>query len=543
MTVQQIESVETSVRRALHNSLGIKGPFLNDRDYLKVDLDGILHDDSLKDDERIRQSVYYSFLRKWKGLDTGIDKDAVAFEAWLAAEQQCLRSNEALYDEMRSGNYSIPVRVITLAQLTIRQILGFIDFDHIASLCRFGNGATSDLKRGSSHVRKSWRPSITFDAIPAACRVISGDRYLGSLVGGLRDLAVVDSNRMVMVPKSAKTSRTIAAEPTLNGFIQQGVGRYIRGRLLRFGVDLNDQTVNQVLASRANEMDLATIDLASASDTLCTALVKLLLPNDWFELLDSLRCKKSRYHSRSYHLQKFSSMGNAFTFELESMIFYALVNALRGAFPLPLTHSVISVYGDDIILPSAYFRMAKSVLSWAGFRINDDKSFTGDNGYKESCGKHYLYGAEVTPTYQKDVCSTPHDLVRLHNRIVRLGIRLNLRNEVADSAAIVRRHISAFPLKLRPGVGPLVDYDEYLVREDFRWETDWQDRIRVRSAVTTTKVLLMKDRKSNYAYFARKLRCPAFLSSDPKGQTSEVSGSRLVVIDKYHWRSASSRLP
>jgi len=337
---------------------------------------------------------------------------------------------------------------------------------------------------------------------------------------------------MVMVPKTVKTHRPIAAEPTLNGFIQQGVGRYIRKRLRMFCVDLDDQTINQDLASLAQEHGLSTIDLSSASDTLCTNLVKLLLPREWFELLDDLRCKNTDYKGKTYHLNKFSSMGNAYTFELESMIFYALVDSVS-------TSGVSLVYGDDIIVHNCDFRSTVEILTWAGFTTNADKSFSEGSRFYESCGRHYFDSEEVTPCYQKDVCTRPHDLVRLHNRLVRAGIRLNLRNELNAAARLVRDWSRKQFGRDSPGIGPLVEYDEYFIKEGFSWRDPTVDRIRIRSAITLTSTSRCEEEWQQTAYFGRKLRSPAFLSPDPQGQASDSLRPKLLVREKYHWRSAT----
>jgi hypothetical protein len=478
--------------------------------------------------------AFLSFLRKWKGFkDKRINPDKEAFETWTKSEQKCFLTNRRLYSEASTGAYSVAPGIICAAQRKILQILGPLRLDRITELCRFGNGATFDKRRGSTHAEKSCRPSVTFDAIPWACRVLAHDRYLGSLVGPLRNLKIVSANRMVMVPKNVKTHRPISAEPTLNSYIQQGVGRYFRERLLRFGVDLNDQTINQGLAQLALILGLSTLDLSSASDTLCINLVKLLLPREWFELLDDLRSKKTVYKGKTYHLSKFSSMGNAFTFELESLIFYALIQAV-------CTGDVSSVYGDDLVVRDQDFRAVVEVLQWAGFEINESKSFTAGSRFYESCGKHYFDNEEVTPCYQKDVCSRPHDFVRLHNRLVRAGIRLNLREEFNAAAATVReRSVTRFGRK-SPGIGPLVEYDEYFIKENYVWPSDTVDRVRVRSAVTIATVKTVSKRFQFVAYYGRKLRNPGFLSPDPKGQIAENRGSKLLVIEKYHWRSATS---
>lgn len=497
---QHLVDVELLVREALRQSLGPTRQVENDVDYVNINIDPREYN-SLE--EFKRDYAYFHFLRKWKGFNLiGINREWAAFSAWQKAELLCFRTNKRLYLESSTGNYSVAPAVIVTAQRKIAQVLGRLDIDRIAELCRFGNGATEDLRRGSTHAEKSCEPTITFDAIPWACRILKGDDYLGSLVGPLRNLKIVSANRMVMVPKSAKTDRPIAAEPTLNSYIQQGFGRYIRVRLKRFGVDLDDQTINQGLASRAFTNGLSTIDLSSASDTLCVNLVKLLLPREWFEALDDLRCKFTRYKGKRYMLSKFSSMGNAYTFELESLIFWALVSSV-------CTKDVSSVYGDDIICHNDDYRHVSEILTWAGFIQNGDKSFTEGSRFYESCGKHYFDSEEVTPCYQKDVCRRPHDYVRLHNRLVRAGIRLNLRNEFNAAAAIVReRSRKLFRLR-SPGIGPLVEYDEYFVKEDYVWRSEWSDRVSVMSAVVVPVVRVYDSSdRANTAYLGRKLRSP-----------------------------------
>lgn len=398
-------------------------------------------------------------------------------------------------------------------------------------MCRFGKGATSDLRKGSTHAEKSCNPTVTFDAIPWACHVLAHDELLGSLVGPFRDLKIVEPNRMVMVPKSAKIDRPIAAEPTLNSFIQQGFGRYIRSRLKQAGVDLDDQTINQDLAGVAQHLSLATIDLSSASDTLCTNLVKLLLPREWFEALDSVRCKSTAFKGRRFRLSKFSSMGNAFTFELESLIFHALISvACTG---------VTSVYGDDLIVKQSEYETALAVLDWAGFIPNASKSY-GSGRFYESCGRHYFDGVDVAPCFQKDVCRTAHDLVRFANRLVRAGIRLRLREEFNSAAQIVRDESRRIFGSRSPGTGPIVEYDEYFIKESYVWSSPTDDRFRVMSATTYTPLLEREEEIKHIAYYARKLRCFDFRSPARNGQVSETLKSKLQLKLKYHWRSASS---
>jgi len=528
--LQHRDDVEILVMRSLQKCLVPSLDFRSVVDLVNFEIDPKQYDSV---DQFKRDYAYISFLRKWKGFkDPGINPEWNGFTTWMKSEKQCFQTNRRLDSEASTGIYSVAPAAIIAAQRKIHQILGPLNYDRIAELCRFGNGATYDLRRGSTHADKSCRPSITFDAIPMACRVLAHDEYLGSLVGPLCNLKIVEANRMVMVPKTVKTHRPIAAEPTLNSFIQQGFGRYIRGRLQRFGVDLDDQTINQDLASRAQLEGFSTIDLSSASDTLCINLVKILLPPEWFEVLNSVRCGFTEFKGRRFVLSKFSSMGNAFTFELESLIFYALLQSVCKG-------DVISVYGDDLVVRDEDYLPVLNILTWAGFFINEHKSFTAGSRFYESCGKHYFDGGEVTPCYQKDVCTRPHDYVRLHNRLVRAGIRLNLREEFKAAASTVRDECRRRFGRNCPGVGPSVEYDEYFIREDYNWSDSFVDRVRIRSAVTIPSNRKVQDGWRHSAYYGRKLRCSSFLSPDPKGQASENVESKLLVIEKYHWRSAT----
>lgn len=525
--VQHSESVEISVMRSLHSTLN---PDLPIGDVFSLAKREFNPKEYISPGAFKRDYVLYSFLRKWKGF-VGQKPADVALRSWLEAEKLCFQTNRRLDLEATTGSYSVAPSIISDAQRKILQILGRLDYESIARMCRFGPGATCDLRRGSSHAKKSIRPSITFDAIPYACRVLARDEYLGSLVGPLRDLKIRRANRMVMVPKTFKTDRPIAAEPTLNSFIQQGIGRTIRQKLKRFGVDLDDQTINQDLARYAQNFGLSTIDLSMASDTLCTNLVKLLLPPEWYDLLSGTRCSHTTYKGRDFLLSKFSSMGNAYTFELESLIFYALVSSACSA-------GVTSVYGDDIVIIDTDYRPVVEVLRWAGFVVNEEKSFTEGSRFFESCGKHFFDGEEVTPCYQKDVCSRPHDFVRLHNRLVRAGIRLGLRNEFAAAASIVRERSRAAFGARSPGIGPQVEYDEYFIKEDFAWPDPYADRVQIRSAVTLAPSKRKGAKGFHIAYLARKLRCPEFLSPDREGQVAETLRPKLLVTKKYHWRSS-----
>lgn len=114
--------------------------------------------------------------------------------------------------------------------------------------------------------------------------------------------------------------------------------------------------------------------------------------------------------------EKFSSMGNGYTFELESLIFYGLLRAvseLSGE-----SDHRLYVYGDDIVVPTGMAQLSLDYLRKAGFMVNPDKSFVS-GPFRESCGGHYFQGDDVTPFYIREPVDSIDRLFLLHNNVYR----------------------------------------------------------------------------------------------------------------------------
>jgi hypothetical protein len=220
--------------------------------------------------------------------------------------------------------------------------------------------------------------------------------------------------------------------------MQKGVGSYIRKRLRSHGVDLDDQGVNQTMAQAAVHFGYATIDLSMASDTISKELVYDLLPVDWAIFLDDLRSPAGILPDGSRILyEKFSSMGNGYTFELESMVFYALSRAVIDHLELFVPPFV---YGDDLVIPSECFALLSEVFSHCGFEVNTSKSFVEGQFY-ESCGRHFFGGHEVTPIYQKEIPDSLPAWIRAGNRLY----RYHDRSAVGKSAWLACRRFGGSP--------------------------------------------------------------------------------------------------
>jgi hypothetical protein len=229
---------------------------------------------------------------------------------------------------------------------------------------------------------------------------------------------IVDGNRVVTVPKNYKTDRTIAIEPDMNIYVQKGIGGVIRNRLRAIGVNLDDQTKNQRLAEVGSFAGrLATIDLSMASDCISRIIVEKLIRSDWLEALGQCRSPFGVLPSgEKTFYQKFSSMGNGYTFELETLIFLSLAYAYATLHDEEVSR--ISVYGDDIIVPSTMAPGFCGLLQECGFTPNSKKSYwTG--AFRESCGKHYYRGYDITPFYVKKYDGKLLSLFKIHNQIWR----------------------------------------------------------------------------------------------------------------------------
>lgn len=226
----------------------------------------------------------------------------------------------------------------------------------------------------------------------------------------------IRGNRLSHVSKDIGKCRPIALEPSLNVFLQAGVGNYMAQRLVRLGfADIYGG--QEVQRREAQFLHNATIDLSSASDTIAIALVKYLLPGDWWELLEATRSWDWNYRGVQGRYENVSSQGNGFTFPLETLLFKAIVCGFTG-----VSQHSCWVYGDDIIVPVAYAEGAVKALEACGFIVNKEKSFWGQHldwraDFRESCGADYYQEKLITPVFYRDDAKSLADVAALHNRL------------------------------------------------------------------------------------------------------------------------------
>ena len=335
-----------------------------------------------------------------------------AEKSFINSEIKCLQTNRNWVGPLSPfiGKHA-EGEVFHLATRKMRSYLG--PCPSVESLdLSFGPGNNVDLHKTTSiHDKLNASLTYTSNLRPILGQILNMcPSWMHTRVNGLVPspfgprLLQVEVQRVLgsdlgFVPKTAKTDRAICTEPLLNSFVQLGIGKKLRSRLRRAGCDTTDQTRNQML-SRIGSIrgDLATIDLSSASDLISIAVVFNILPEPWFDLLSLCRSPCYTYEGTFREFEKFSSMGNGYTFELETLIFLCLARSTCTFLGLPSKD--VNVFGDDIIVPTEAYELLCSTLECCGFLVNHAKSFSS-GPFRESCGKDWFLGAPVRPLFLK----------------------------------------------------------------------------------------------------------------------------------------------
>ena len=277
----------------------------------------------------------------------------------------------------------------------------------------------------------------------------------------------VENNKISFVPKTAGTHRAIAVEPLLNGFLQKGTDVFMRHCLKRIGIDLSDQSLNQRLARKGSTDDsedgFVTIDLSSASDSISIGLVRHLLPDAWFDYLDSIRSKSFKLGDKVYPYSKFCSMGNGFCFPLETLLFLACCKACSCGKP----GTDFSVYGDDIVIRKKYAGDVLKLLRVIGFLPNSKKTFIS-GAFRESCGSDWFGGVDVRPYTLDYKLDSLENLFKWLNLTRRNDMTSSFFWETRDYILSLIPHRFRFfrPFKGNADSGIDSDFDEFITSKN-----------------------------------------------------------------------------
>lgn len=477
-----------------------------------------------------RDGMATELLRKCADFSDESQLNLVTFNKWLWAEHQCERTNQRL------SIVELPRPCLTDVELALADflsamrkaivdVIGFAPPQYLPG--RFGPGASvSDPSILASIPDKmssvpTFTPNAWLELVPwAGTAWASAQAALGKSPRSVR------GNVYFTVPKSAKTLRACAKEPSINGYYQLGVGSFLKDCLRSKGIDLfNGQDYHREMARKASLTGaFSTIDLTSASDTIAYSLVKLVLPRKWFEYLDRLRSPMTLVGKKWYKLSKFSSMGNGYTFELESLIFYAISKVIS---PGLCAGEDLFVYGDDIIVPTDVAPRIIQALKLLGFTPNDSKTFL-EGPFRESCGGDFFNGVGVRAAYLENLPNEPQQYIALANSLRRACSASSGAPVPARWNRVRRawfRVLDCLPSNLRTlrgpeGLGDLVVHDT-----EERWQTRWRSSIRYFRSYRP--VLTHKVRWEGFAY---EVQMAAALYGVPTNLPTKVGSTYPRVI-------------
>jgi len=221
--------------------------------------------------------------------------------------------------------------------------------------------------------------------------------------------------KVIFVPKTAKTPRVIAIEPSHMQYAQQSIMRELvngieSDSILKSSIHFTDSSINGEAARKASiDRQYATLDMSEASDRIHAGLAYNMIKSSP-DLARAIFSCRSMYallpNKEVIPLVKFASMGSALCFPIESMVFYTIAIAVlienRG---LPLTRdsvarmsNLVHVFGDDLIIPSHDVPRVIEVIESTRLKVNKSKTFVLGS-FRESCGVDAYQGYNVTPIY------------------------------------------------------------------------------------------------------------------------------------------------
>jgi len=277
---------------------------------------------------------------------------------------------------------------------------------------RHGSGSTADRKVGNQKFDQSYWTVRLQEYFPYGEYVFPNLRSTNSWSIDLTDPEQEIPAKVTLVPKTQKTPRIIAMEPTAMQYMQQGLMQALvplleNDPLCGPFVGFSSQEPNRHAAKIGSITgDIATLDLSEASDRVLNSLVMEIL-RPWPSLQGAVQASRSTRVSlddgRVLPLVKFASMGSALCFPMEEIAFLAILlsgtasgRSYRSRGELFNLHGKVRVYGDDIVVPTDMVQATKEALEAFGLKVNVAKSFWNGK-FRESCGGDFYDGEWVTP--------------------------------------------------------------------------------------------------------------------------------------------------
>ena len=333
-----------------------------------------------------------------------------------------------------------------MSHLLFRDLFLELDrkIENLELIPKHGPGATADKLRGNGKFNNMVWTSRLERYFPSSDYLFPNARYIEHYDEvDHREPGSEIPVKVISVPKTQKTPRIIAIEPTCMQYAQQavldGFNSGISNCYLRDFIGTESQEPNQLLAQKGSFGPLATLDLSDASDRVSNQLVKdLLASNPVLQgAVEACRSRKADVPGHGVlRLAKFASMGSALTFPIEAMVFLTIVFlGLEKELNTRFTKrsdilrflGEVRIYGDDIIVPTDSVHSVVHALGHFGAQVGMSKSFWIGK-FRESCGKEYYdgYDVSVVKCRRKFPSTRKHapeviSLVSLRNQLYKAG--------------------------------------------------------------------------------------------------------------------------
>lgn len=390
--------------------------------------------------------VATELLTKAKFLNfTEDDRVTAATEKYWAAERACALTNRRLISVDRDPLFEGEMaRIIHRAWYWINKVVGEgPSVEDFFSGANWGPGVTQCLKGKDATGYDKYQKERS--ATERLWRFVGPQWKHQYPNWGIGDCEYSNAIDVMFVPKNAKTHRVIGVEPGLNVWFQKSLGTWLRRRLRTFGVDLDrgQELHNRLALAASLNGEAVTVDFSSASDHIAQECVRLLFSGSsgairTLKLLELCRTPLAKLDGKLFALEKFSSMGNGFTFELQTLIFWSLARAV-GDFA--------SVYGDDVIIPKTSYPAFSAACGFLGLKINESKTCI-EGYFRESCGGHYYCGTDCKPYYFRELI-TNATKYKIANGVRLLAARLNCLGSRARMRKTWYRLYKSVPAALR----------------------------------------------------------------------------------------------
>jgi len=374
------------------------------------------------------------------------DRDSKCEEKFLLAVSACEKQNLAmesldcdLMTTLERARCDIDVAFWRALELDDPEFVW--NKDNLVPVSGFSSGPGTCTGTDGTALIEKFRNKWYFSN-PFGKRHLLLQRKLSKPLNDLPNFEVEHSEyvKATYVPKDHTISRLIA--PQLNGdlHLQYPADSFLRKMLKSFNIDLSEQQdINREMARKGSIHDncdlysfsiknrkvrFCTLDLVSASDIVGIALVRFLSPVPLFNYLDG--CRSDAISSRNvvYKLPMMATMGNAYCFPLQTLIFTSLVRAVYWRLGLPYQDMqgfpTYSVYGDDIIVDVVAYPYIVELLKCLHMQPNLKKSFS-TGLFRESCGADFFCGYNIRPVFCEEL-RTVCDVYSLSNRLIDWGL-------------------------------------------------------------------------------------------------------------------------